>query len=61
MSIILVAENKQTLLKQQMFGFQLNHPVMAIRTSMSDFRKEEWMTNMPLYAIGELLNLIEKK
>lgn len=37
------------------------HPVMAIRTSMSDFRKEEWMTNMPLYAIGELLNLIEKK
>jgi hypothetical protein len=24
---------------------------MAIRTSMSDFRKEDWLTNLPLYAI----------
>lgn len=23
----------------------------AYRTSMSDFRKEEWMTNLPLYAV----------
>ena len=29
----------------------------AIRTSMSDFRKEDWMTNLPLYAIGELTGL----
>jgi uncharacterized protein len=29
-------------------------PALAIRTSMSDFRKEEWMTNLPLYAISEL-------
>lgn len=27
-------------------------PEIAIRTSMSDFRKEEWLTNVPLYAIG---------
>jgi len=24
----------------------------AVRTSMTDFRKEEWMTNLPLYAIN---------
>lgn len=27
-------------------------PDIAIRTSMSDYRKQEWMTNIPLYAIG---------
>jgi uncharacterized protein len=26
----------------------------AIRSSMSDFRKEDWLTNLPLYAINEL-------
>lgn len=30
-------------------------PGLAIRTSMSDFRKEEWLTNIPLYALSELL------
>lgn len=29
-------------------------PEIAIRTSMSDFRKENWLTNLPLYAISEL-------
>jgi len=29
-------------------------PATAIRTSMSDFRKEEWLTNLPLYAISEV-------
>lgn len=33
-------------------------PAMAIRTSMADFRKEDWMTNIPLYAISELNNLL---
>ncbi|SHE49739.1 hypothetical protein SAMN05444274_101520 [Mariniphaga anaerophila] len=28
-------------------------PAKAIRTSLTDFKKEEWMTNVPLYAIGE--------
>ena len=32
-------------------------PRTAIRTSMSDFRKEEWMINLPLYAIGELIKV----
>ena len=29
-------------------------PSLAIRTSMSDYRKESWLTNIPLYAIGKL-------
>lgn len=33
-------------------------PTIAIRTSMSDFRKEDWLTNLPLYAISELTPLV---
>lgn len=29
-------------------------PELAIRTSMSDYREQEWMTNIPLYAISNL-------
>lgn len=36
-------------------SFQLfckkNNPAKAVRTSLSDYKKEEWMTNIPLYAI----------
>ncbi len=28
-------------------------PSKAIRTSLADFKKESWMTNLPLYAIGQ--------
>ncbi len=28
-------------------------PIKAIRTSLADYKKEQWMTNVPLYAIGE--------
>ena len=34
-------------------------PKYAIRTSMSDYRKEEWLTNIPLYAINGILNILE--
>lgn len=30
---------------------------LAIRTSMSNFRKEDWLTNLPLYAISEIAEL----
>lgn len=30
-------------------------PNQAIRTSMADYRKEDWMTNIPLYAIGGIV------
>jgi predicted AAA+ superfamily ATPase len=33
-------------------------PQIAIRTSMSDYRKEDWLTNLPLYAIGELTKIL---
>ncbi len=33
-------------------------PFTAVRCSMSDFRKEDWLTNLPLYAIHELAAVI---
>lgn len=35
-------------------------PALSIRTSMSDFRKEEWLVNLPLYALSELTAIISK-
>ncbi len=32
----------------------------AVRTSMSDFRDQEWMVNMPLYNIGNLNRYLER-
>jgi predicted AAA+ superfamily ATPase len=32
-------------------------PKLAVRTSMSDFRKQDWLTNLPLYAISVLKNV----
>jgi predicted AAA+ superfamily ATPase len=29
-------------------------PVKAIRTSLADYKQEEWMTNLPLYAINSI-------
>lgn len=29
-----------------------------VRTSMSDYRKEEWLINIPLYSIGNIENMI---
>jgi predicted AAA+ superfamily ATPase len=31
-------------------------PTTAIRTSLSDYREESWMTNVPLYLIGDYFN-----
>ena len=31
-------------------------PQTAVRTSLSNYRKEEWMTNVPLYVIGNFFN-----
>ena len=38
--------------------YQKYKSLTAIRTSMSDFRKEDWLTNLPLYAISELTRVI---
>jgi len=34
------------------------NPKYAVRTSMSDYRKEEWLTNIPLYAINILCEIL---
>lgn len=36
------------------------NPENAVRTSMSDYKKEEWLINLPLYAIEELKKCVEK-
>ena len=33
---------------------QKYNPDNALRVSMSDFREEDWLTNLPLYAISTL-------
>jgi hypothetical protein len=48
------AENLQA--KSLKVYHQKYNPARAIRTSMSDYRKEEWMTNLPLYAISSLFS-----
>ena len=51
------AENLQAKsLKTFVQKFQMKK---AVRTSMSDFREQEWMVNMPLYNIGNLNRYLE--
>jgi predicted AAA+ superfamily ATPase len=33
------------------------HPPISIRSSMSDYRKQDWLINLPLYAIHELASV----
>lgn len=33
-------------------------PSISVRTSMSDYRREEWLINIPLYAVGEIRNIL---
>jgi hypothetical protein len=30
-------------------------PTIALRTSMSNYRKKDWLTNIPFYAISEVV------
>lgn len=53
------AENLQA--KSLRAFVEKNKSKMAIRTSMSDFREETWLTNLPLYAINELIGYLESK
>lgn len=34
--------------------YEKYHPERAVRMSMSDYRKQDWMENIPLYHIGEI-------
>jgi predicted AAA+ superfamily ATPase len=46
--------------KSLRFFVQKYRPAVAVRTSMSDFRKEEWLANLPLYAVGGLPGFLDK-
>lgn len=35
------------------------NPGISVRTSMTDYKKEEWLVNLPLYAVEELCSLCE--
>ncbi|MCX6226969.1 MAG: DUF4143 domain-containing protein, partial [Bacteroidia bacterium] len=35
-------------------------PEVSIRTSMSDFRNQDWLTNLPLYAISKLSGVVTR-
>ena len=35
-------------------------PKYAVRTSMSDYREQEWMTNIPLYNIDRIKEYLEQ-
>ncbi|MDR3261586.1 MAG: hypothetical protein LBT78_07090, partial [Tannerella sp.] len=48
-------ENLQA--KSLRFFVQKNNSPVAVRTSMSDFKKEAWLTNLPLYAVSEITTL----
>ena len=32
-------------------------PEVSVRTSMADFKKEEWLVNLPLYAIDQITQI----
>lgn len=50
------AENLQA--KSLKYYCQKYKPGCAVRTSMSDYREEEWLTNVPLYAINLLPEMV---
>ena len=36
-------------------------PEISVRTSMTDFKKEEWLVNLPLYAINQLRSVVQNE
>jgi predicted AAA+ superfamily ATPase len=36
-------------------------PEFSVRTSMSDFRIDEWLTNIPLYMISEISGILQQE
>jgi predicted AAA+ superfamily ATPase len=52
-----VKSSENTKAKSFKLFCQKFQPKTAIRTSLSDYRKESWMTNVPLYIVGNYLHL----
>ncbi|MCD4665550.1 MAG: hypothetical protein K8R68_09785 [Bacteroidales bacterium] len=34
-------------------------PDLSVRSSMSDYRQQDWLTNVPLYALSQINKLFE--
>ena len=46
---------EENLQAKSLKAFYQKYPnTIAVRTSMSDYRKEDWLTNIPLYSIFAL-------
>jgi len=54
--IIPIEVKSGTNIKSVSFKFfcEKYKPTKAIRTSLADYKQEEWMTNLPLYAINSI-------
>ena len=37
------------------------NPEISVRISMSDYKKEEWLLNLPLYMTEEIGNIVKKE
>ena len=47
---------EENLQAKSLRAFKLKNPeAEAIRISMADYREQDWMTNLPLYAFMSLL------
>jgi hypothetical protein len=55
--VIPIEVKAATNIKAKSFKFfcEKYKPTQAIRTSLTDYKEENWMTNLPLYAINTIL------
>ena len=37
------------------------NPEISVRISMNDYKKEEWLLNLPLYMTEEIRNIVKKE
>jgi predicted AAA+ superfamily ATPase len=52
---------EENLQAKSLKSFQQRYnPALSIRTSMSDYRVDDWLTNVPLYGISEYLKQVEQ-
>ena len=35
-------------------------PEISVRTSTTEFKKEDWLLNLPLYAIGQIAKTVDR-
>ena len=56
--VIPIEVKAETNLRAKSFKYfcEKYKPAKAIRTSLADYKEEDWMTNLPLYAINVLFN-----